>query len=242
MDGLLKVLAWIADPPVLRQFFAWKQSGQTFPSLYIKPYLYSYEAGWELGSDGSRRQLYFDNALELIEPADEQALRKSSAIVGTPRPDNCGLCGNRLTNLLSLDLQDPRFNFLGLTGRRLNVPVCHACWGCTMARLDTNGNATWLSESTREFEAASDAPFWPADKYVLGIPARTPVQPVATGGSWVGGLPRWINDARFPPCPSCNASMHLLAHIDLYPLGGDGVVYAYLCRDCLVTATAFDCT
>jgi hypothetical protein len=132
-NGLLLALAWIGDDLVRDQFRAWREDPPPWTSqLYIAPHAYAAQAGWELTTEGGRRDLYLPTCYELIvvdEP--ERTPSRHAVATSTPTETSCGWCGRELVALLDFDLRDPRCAFVseGLVttdpaGARLRIAHC----------------------------------------------------------------------------------------------------------------------
>ncbi len=66
----------------------------------------------------------------------------------------------------------------------------------------------------------------------------------------LGGEPTWIQDAAYPECPGCKGRMPFAMQLDSFELqsghslewGGDGILYAFWCAPCAISATLWQCT
>jgi hypothetical protein len=66
-DKLLSALAWVGDERVVELFAGWRAQPPSWASdLHIPAHQYAREAGWELSSDGQRRNLYHEICYPLI--------------------------------------------------------------------------------------------------------------------------------------------------------------------------------
>ena len=108
-DKLLSALAWVGDDRVVELFASWRAQPPSWAAdLYIPPYQYAREAGWELSSDGQRRNLYHEICYPLIR--DDAATASSSVTVLTD------------TNLFELDGTSDALAFLGCR-QQIVVPI-----------------------------------------------------------------------------------------------------------------------
>lgn len=79
----------------------------------------------------------------------------------------------------------------------------------------------------------------------LRTATRTPFEAMAFahygGGSQRGGLPTWEQHTEYPPCPSCGGAMEFVAQLEWADIRPDavGTFYAFLHRDCGVSATLY---
>ncbi|BFH17646.1 hypothetical protein WJ0W_001943 [Paenibacillus melissococcoides] len=62
--------------------------------------------------------------------------------------------------------------------------------------------------------------------------------------SQLGGHPAWVQDADYPACPSCSATMKFLGQIDWEDIEeyGEGIYDAFICPDCRIAATNYQQT
>jgi len=208
----------------------------------LPSYLWSHDAGWELTSDETRYDLYYETCYPLIN-GDESATTR----VLTQRTDTCAWCDQPLDNVFDLDLTDPRLAFLGITGTRLRIPTCMTCvgWNTIIFKVDFEGNATWSNHSGDQSEYTRVDPYeaLPNTLTLAEEPRKSPFesQVMDHGNSQIGGHPFWVNDAFYPKCPDCFQSMKVIGQLqmsDVIPM--DGWIYVYLCVDCQYAATYFD--
>ena len=83
------------------------------------------------------------------------------------------------------------------------------------------------------------------------VPADAPRSPwhaaidsLPTGYSQIGGHPAWIEDAEYPTCGNCRATMRFIGQLaceDVEPRR-EGIFYAFLCSDCVLTASTYQRT
>ncbi|WP_434752793.1 DUF1963 domain-containing protein [Paenibacillus amylolyticus] len=59
--------------------------------------------------------------------------------------------------------------------------------------------------------------------------------------SQVGGHPGWVQDADYPACPACSATMKAIGQLDgeLIQENGEGVYYMFACEPCQMTAVSY---
>jgi hypothetical protein len=111
-DKLLSALAWVGDERVVELFAGWRLEPPGWASdLYIPPYQYAREAGWELSPDGDRRNLYHEICYPLIR--GDAATAASPVTVLTE------------TNLFELDGTSDALAFLGCR-QQIVVPISEA--------------------------------------------------------------------------------------------------------------------
>lgn len=276
---LLLALAWISGDRVREQFAAWRADVPSWRNdLYLAPYEYAAEAGWELTPDGNRRQLYYTTSYELV-PVDEAELTPSShaAAVATPHEASCGWCGRPLVTLLDIDLRDPRCAFvareLGSTDQpttdssypatRLRVAHCMWCSGFATlyTDVDLQGGSKWSTanggpdDKPRILEqvgdgAGEDLGDPQPRRLALGKQRRAPFEVLGrfmldvTGISQFGGHPEWIQDAKYPLCPTCRRRMVCIGQVSWEDINefAEGSTYAFFCVPCGKAATVYQQT
>ncbi|WP_145332963.1 DUF1963 domain-containing protein [Paenibacillus xylanexedens] len=59
--------------------------------------------------------------------------------------------------------------------------------------------------------------------------------------SQVGGHPGWVQDADYPACPACSATMKAIGQLDgeMIQENGEGVYYMFACEPCQMTAVSY---
>ncbi|MCP1135848.1 DUF1963 domain-containing protein [Paenibacillus polysaccharolyticus] len=59
--------------------------------------------------------------------------------------------------------------------------------------------------------------------------------------SQVGGHPGWVQDADYPVCPACSATMKAIGQLDgeMIQENGEGVYYMFACEPCQMTAVSY---
>jgi hypothetical protein len=208
------------------------------------------EGGWELGADGGVRELTSPAGFELVPTEDAAPLAGS-----TPLGRCCQWCGLELLRRLDVDLDDPALADLGLTGHGRVVAV--TCIHCgTYARhpgffgeYRPDGTTSWSDHNIRPATLPPAGPHdydEPTGRLALGGRRPNPVAGTAwrAGGSTLGGLPDWIQDADYPVCPSCGTTMSFLGMVTGEDLWGDdlgvGCDYIHFCAaGCGITSVVY---
>jgi len=169
----------------------------------------------------------------------------------------CGVCGQGLHNLLSLDPVPEDLSISSVP--RLQVATCLSCLGWSRELLSfrhgTDGSPTPLDTDRAE-------PEFPAE------PLReVQVQLAKTPGRWqwqdweltnsrenlnrLGGHPTWIQSADYPACPVCRRTMPFLMQFDSdlpnesaeeWLWGSGGICYVFWCDACAVSSSLWQCT
>lgn len=268
-NGLLLALTWIGDENVRNQFREWRENSPPWRShLHIAPHEYAVRAGWELTSDGGRRDLYYETCYALV-PADEPECAPSiyPVAISTPVEATCGWCGRKLASLLDFDLSDPRCAFIlkdatvtSTVATRLHVAYCLWCSYYATLYTDVNldGGVRWSDENETmprildQVGVGSDDDLPPPAtcRLVLGSRRRTPYEVLGrfmlseTGISQIGGHPEWIQDAKYPVCPACRQRMLYIGQVSWEDIEefAEGSTYAFLCLPCGKAATIYQQT
>ena len=260
-DNLLKCLAWIGNERVMHQFQAWRENPPAWQSeLYLAPWEYSREAGWELTPDGNRRDLYLSMAHEVVQLVDGERVtdRSSALVLHLPEEGRCGWCGRQLVSLLSLDLRDQRLSFVMSSGSMLRIAICPWCSTYTtlFTDIDLEGASSWSNDNEErppildkipddgETEELIQQPI------ALGTQRRTPFEVAGRfmldmkNISQLGGHPEWIQDAEYPICPTCQRHMICIAQISWedFEEYAEGSTYAFVCLEDGKAATVYQQT
>ncbi len=214
-------------------------------------------SGWDI--DGEPRRLYYETAYPLILCSGE-ATAAGPVVVLAEHEGQCGSCGLRLTTLFDLDLADECLRFLGVPGHRLRIAVCEGCVevgeGPTYSSVDGEGGSLWRRGPGPPIPGAGgaaadfdDSYRLPRGRLSLDSRRRSPyaafegVRINHTGNSQVGGLPTWVQDPNYPPCPGCRRSMTFVGQVDGSDLScGDSVLYAFLCAECQIATAGGQCS
>jgi len=250
-NHILLALAWIGDSTVIDRFGLWRNDPPSWcDSLYVPPEDYSREAGWELTSDGKRRNLYFSQC-HALRRGPSQSPDSFRAING--RTDKCPWCSANLTSIVEVD---PAFFAQSLISEwrfPIRVATCEVCTAFAesiFGIISDDGQANWSSKNVRPKYLPDDSESWgrlPEDTLYLSevrsaIHAASQFLPTAF--SQLGGHPTWVQDSVYPNCPECSESMMFLAQIANEDIEdhSEGTYYAFLCPRCKTTATAYQQT
>ncbi|MEV0394215.1 hypothetical protein [Polymorphospora rubra] len=221
---------WTAEPP------------QWAAELPIPLGLVGHAGGWELDPSGRRRALASRYATELVPVAAGRA-PGAGPVSGGPLDDTCGWCGLRLWRLLEVDRALLPDLFGGDSGQ-ITVATCIRC-GCYTTLFTDAGR--FAAENYRPEFLGRDDDGWelPEDGVLgLGEPRPTPFAASAwnTGGSTVGGMPEWIQDAEYPACPRCRRTMPFVGMVtggDLWGELGEGCHYLFHDPTCGLSAAVY---
>ena len=123
-------------------------------------------------------------------------------------------------NLFELDGTSPALAFLGCA-QQVVVPICDK------GALD-NG----LPRRSLSLAATPRSPWHAA------------IDSLPTHYSQLGGHPAWVQDFEYPACSECKRTMRCIGQLaceDVEP-NREGMFYAFLCADCVTTASAYQQT
>jgi hypothetical protein len=252
VNDALSALAWIGDAVVHDTFASWESYPPSWRRhAYVGPGRYAHTGGWELGP-GGRRDLVHQECLRVVACAESEA-GDGAATAFAPTKQSCPWCGRALVTMLSVNTRDARFAFLGWPGQQLSIPTCDACT-CMIdhvfAKLGPDDSAHWHpanktpKNQPRDPATCGTSP-WQGKP--LRLESRRPMQAVESGiggsASAIGGHPCWVQDSAYPTCPDCGNTMLFVAQLDNDDFKyHEGSYYAFLCRECRVTATCYQQT
>jgi len=248
LNQLLLALAWTRSEAARRAFLDWKNSPPPWSIEILAPAeRYAHEAGWELDTDGSRRDLISFSCHRIVKKAD-RADGNFSIPCRMPTGGTCPACGGALGWL---------FDFSGLPvshfseeradapRKLLYCPNC-ACFGPVFSKYTLDGKAEWRS-ATNCSEGALVETWAPCLCHL----SPTPFPPFASAEpfelkdtSTLGGVPMWLQDAEYPNCPDCGKTMRFLAQFDNLAMEKpeEGLYYAFFCGACQVSAVTYQQT
>lgn len=251
-NHLLQCMAWAGNTRVQTLFSEWRESPPAWAAdLHDPPHAYALEAGWELGRNGDRRDLFFRTALPLVKP-DARSAEVAGVSVGTPTEQSCPWCGRQLVSLLDIDPASDAASFMRLPDMRLRIMTCNlcSCFGTVFTKNGGTGGSAWHPSNVRPGFLPDDSSDWKAfperplvhsgkTRHFMETASWTNLPGVAF--SQVGGLPTWIQDAVYPDCPECLQKMLFIGQIsnEDFDQCSQGVEYCFLCIQCSVTATTY---
>lgn len=253
LNHALCALAWIGDEVVQECFSMWEQNPPIWrSSLHVGPQRYARTGGWEL-TDQGRRDLYHPACWALV-PQSTAATDRAAVVAFDSTEGQCPWCQRNLAMMLKIETADPRFAFLGWSGRHLDVLSCEVCTcysEAIFAKIDMEGDAHWHAANQKP-SYLPDLPDgdWAANPWHgvhIELSPRPPRQASEyvseLNASQVGGYPCWVQDTAYPQCPDCEQTMMFIAQLDNNVFSGyEGTYYAFLCRSCRVTATSYQQT
>ncbi|MEU8328725.1 hypothetical protein [Micromonospora sp. NPDC048839] len=233
LNELLVILAHTAHPLAVSALRRWTtQPPAGAEELHVSALRYAEEGGWTVGSEGSRRDLCGGIAYQWV-------MRETPRRVDGP---TCPWCASPLWTAADLDTAEPAvgaaLTHTGWSGR-LVIETCYwcACYTTLYSQVTPAGTTTWWPGNTRPSYLGSAEPEDPPTLAPILGPARmNPYQASAwgRGGSTLGGLPDWIQDAEHADCPGCGQPMDyvgLLGGADLDDFG-EGAYYLHLHQPC----------
>ncbi|TWT37517.1 hypothetical protein KOR34_24690 [Posidoniimonas corsicana] len=246
----LLALAWIGDSTVVEHFRKWRSEKPAWgDSLFIPPEDYSREAGWELTPEGNRRDLVFPQCHALESGASNTA-EPFRAI--SERGDHCPWCSSKLTNLFQVELAAFGLPHTDACRDQVEVLTCEVCtaFGTVFSSIDRNGSTVWSPRNVRPEYLPDDSDAWgrlPQGSLRVGkgrSALHSADQFLPTRFSQIGGYPTWVQDSAYPKCLECSQTMMFLAQVDRQDIEqySEGMFFAFVCLDCLATATVYQQT
>ena len=157
------------------------------------------------------------------------------------QPVGCPHCGCATNVMAQLDLSDPALPKTALGRRRLPVFWCLACLEWNTTFYEVSGPAlkplNVAGKRTKQGEIETGEADLPERQVVL-IPV--PSGKKAGRKSKVGGVPAWIQLEETPGCPKCERPMAFLLQLasdSRISYGDVGMLYAFACPSCRITAS-----
>ncbi|MDP4182674.1 MAG: DUF1963 domain-containing protein [Bacillota bacterium] len=252
--NILCALSLIGDQTVFNLFNEWKNNPPEWINELYKPLdNYSLVAGWQLSEDGKNKNLF---------SYDCYPIKKENLTSKDPEPllllekfeEKCNWCGTTMTTLFDFMLSDKIFDSFNIHGRRLRIVTCHicSCYTTVYRDIDFDGNSTlsefnqkpsYLPEINPEEESIISKNSLKISRnkrsYFYGLNNRF----IGISASQIGGLPRWEQEPEYPLCPKCNNTMMFLGQLqgsDIVEFGA-GIYYAFICHECKISATSYQC-
>lgn len=254
-NHILLILGWIGDSEVVARFRKWRSNPPKWvDKLYVAPEIYALDAGWELTSDGGRRNLIhgMNYAIEKAKEPKSSHAEAHKALFLKNSISTCPWCSGKLITLMDVEANHPSLAYLNLQTQRLRVATCErcGCFGTIYMDLDREGAPTW-SRSNREpdylryfdeDDYGYDATEW---NLTLSDEPRSPFYAanwaLSQPDSQIGGHPSWVQDAEYPECPCCHKRMRFIGQVDWADFDnyGEGIFYMFLCPEDMITATLY---
>ncbi|PZT52163.1 DUF1963 domain-containing protein [Paenibacillus silvae] len=239
--------------------------------LYVAPDRYTLQAGWELTGDGQRRELFITPSYSLYEAGNSDAEGSESENLDgvpisllVPSSNHCPWCGSSLISLMNLHVQHPALQSVDWRFPQLDVQTCLVCssYSVMYMEMDAEGKPIWSKHNVKP-DGLDEIDVEEIKADVSGLVRSTlngsvqrrlfhiasePRQPFH-GSEWamepslsqVGGHPGWVQDADYPACPACTATMKAIGQLDgeLIQENGEGVYYMFGCEPCQMTAVSY---
>ena len=251
LNHLLTCVAWAGNQAAQKAFARWKAETPVWVSdLHVPPEAYAAVAGWELTAAGTRRDLFTRTAFPLVAPGTAPDVL--GVTVGTPSKQTCPWCSRRLVSVLDIDPDSQALKSLKWQSGPFQVLTCDVCccFGTVFSQKSAAGDQQWHPANSRPDYLPNDAAEWdPVPEHALVLSGET--RHFMTSANWlivagvsfsqVGGLPTWVQDAEYPPCPDCSATMQFIGQVsnEDYDSFREGIYYCFVCFDCGVTATSY---
>lgn len=245
VSNLMMCLAVHGSEEVFQAFLELEKHPRKWrENLYVGPSVYATGGGWTFDSNGMFTKTVFDKCYPMVKGTPEKK-QHSPVKIGVKADGNCPHCGCRLVNLMEIDGNDSRLDFLEIDGV-IKAKCCPNCfpfsggdfcrysehgeseiiWGERMFSMDDHLKEDGIEELTSNSYVLGDAP----------VPPRYAAD--WEGGSSVGGFGFWIQDCDIKLCPDCGKPMKYLAQIQWDTIMDymEGNAYIEICRDCKILA------
>lgn len=153
---------------------------------------------------------------------------------------SCPHCGHHLSLIASIDLGDDNLPRSGLGTLKVPVMWCFACayWESTFFDLPGGTPRKLPGKQRRPTKSKAEEIPELESRAVVLVPA--PANKKVGRRSKLGGEPAWLQNDESPQCPKCAKEMAFLLQIasDSQVMFADmGVLYAFVCPECGVTAS-----
>lgn len=248
-EHALVALAWINHAETRQRFVEWHAEPPAYQErLYVAANTYSTEGGWAVSADGGIIPLHLSTCWALVPPAGAP---DAACQVGVPASQSCPQCGSLLTDLLVIDRHDERMANIPWPSDALRVRTCMLCTcGAPVFMQHTMGAEPQWAGPIETREATDPGEWQPVPHGSLTLSGH-PRNPMAGASdslpdplSQIGGLPAWVQDSCYLPCPKCQKPMTFIGQISLEDVQeyGEGMYYALICPDCRVTGTTYQQT
>lgn len=244
-NHILQCLAIAGGADVLAIFRELEARPQPWSKfLHVPPSVYAHAGGWTFDKDGNRIELNFAECYPVIPAAiDSIDTRNAAVSVATPREDTCPHCTSRLIDILTIDGNDKRLAFLGLSGK-IRIPVCPQCAAMcerSIVRYRPNGDSsvnqvepfgTREKMCDEEYAQMTSKRFTLTERPAPLFFARGNDESIVT----IGGFASWIQDFQYDPCPDCGKTMRYLASVPWEALSdySEGSLFLDICSDCRI--------
>ncbi len=171
----------------------------------------------------------------------------------------CGVCGEKLHGLVSLETIPENLGVSGLG--KFSLVTCLSClsWEEYTLSFQHESNGSVESLDIKDNKVEPEFPAVPLVKIKLSIKQLNKRWLFQSWGSSnsrenlnrIGGQPSWIQDAEYESCPKCDKTMKFLVQLDSelptedhdeWLWGSGGILYVLWCDDCKISTTLLQCT
>ena len=207
-------------------------------NLYVDSDLYAEVGGWTFDTNNNYIKLNYDKcySFELGDTKDEK-----STFIARKRGEKCPYCGCEMIDILVLDGNDWRFDFLGIDGT-ITASCCPNC--VTLSEGISNRFTLDGKSEILEFDGIDENYFRDEEieemvnnRFVLSEIERSIFYGAFSDDvNTIGGYASWVQDWEYRQCPECGKKMKYLAqiHWDTIFECAEGTLYIEICPECKI--------
>lgn len=144
----------------------------------------------------------------------------------------CANCRTPIHLILTIDTSDASLGLPKLGRRSIPILYCLNCMSWDPLYVDYD--VLRVVRQSKEEKVNEDSAL---EERVVSL---TPLKSPDTTASKVGGSPKWLQGPNIPDCARCAKPMMFFAQLRSLPdlsFGDEGMLYAFVCRDCKIIAT-----
>lgn len=242
----LAALAWTRSAEGMAAFDRWQRRPPPWASqMYVAADAFTRDAGYAL-RDGSPRSIVLP-ACAAITEASEQPVSDSALVLFAPVADPdappCPSCHTPPVAVLTI-VEDrlPAALRGHLPARVIACMQCASRDAASFTRGTDGGTWTWVATGPADPRPWPTLELSPVACSLTPRSTREAVDWLVTkAASQLGGLPAWVGDWGYEPCPLCDEWMTVIAQVDEFGLGGM-MVYVSWCRACDVGRVSMQCS
>lgn len=146
----------------------------------------------------------------------------------------CPNCRTAIHLILTIDTSDKTLELPSLGRREMPIVYCLNCMSWDPLFVDFSSDPLRLVSQAQAEKVNDDSTL--EERPVSLVPLGSP----NTSVSKVGGAPKWLQGPAIPDCARCDKPMTFFAQLESLrdlSFGDEGVLYAFVCPACMVSAT-----